>query len=71
MLSFRREKYVEMGGPDGGNGGDGGSVWLEADPQKTTLRDVAYRPHFKGEEGSSGGTSLKTGATGEDLIVRI
>jgi GTPase len=71
MLSFRREKYVEMGGPDGGSGGDGGSVWLEADPQKATLHDVAYRPHFKAESGSSGGTSHKTGATGEDLVIRL
>jgi GTP-binding protein len=70
-MSFRREKYVEMGGPDGGNGGHGGSVWVEADHHKATLHDVAYRPHFKAEPGGNGGTSNKTGASGEDLVIHL
>jgi GTPase len=69
--SFRREKYVEKGGPDGGSGGHGGSVWLEADPHKTTLYDLVYKPKFCAENGSPGGSSNKTGATGEDLLIRV
>jgi len=70
-LSFRREKYVEMGGPDGGNGGKGGDVWVVADPQKTTLYDFTYRPVFKGESGVHGRGKKQTGACGEDLMVNV
>ncbi|HRY28416.1 MAG TPA: GTPase ObgE [Elusimicrobiota bacterium] len=70
-LSFRREKYVEMGGPDGGNGGRGGDVWLEVDPHKTTLADFAYRPHFKAGSALSGHSANKTGRSGEDLVIRL
>lgn len=70
-LSFRREKYVEMGGPDGANGGRGGDVWFEADAHKTTLADFAYHPHFKGEAGSNGQSAKKTGRSGEDTLVRV
>ncbi len=70
-LSFRHEKYVEMGGPDGGNGGKGGDVWIVADPQKNTLYDFTYRPLFKAEEGTHGRGKNQTGAQGEDLIVGV
>ncbi len=70
-LSFRREKYVERGGPDGGNGGHGGSVWLEADPRKTTLYDLTYRPHFKAPAGGNGLGANKTGRSGEDLVIGL
>ncbi|MBL0059085.1 MAG: GTPase ObgE [Elusimicrobia bacterium] len=70
-LSFRREKYVEMGGPDGGSGGKGGDVWIEADPQKNTLYDFTYRPLFKSVPGENGRGQNQTGASGEDLIIRV
>jgi GTP-binding protein len=70
-LSFRREKYIEMGGPDGGSGGRGGSVWLEADPEKATLADFSYRPHFKGESGVHGKSADRTGRSGDDLVVKV
>jgi GTP-binding protein len=70
-LSFRREKYVEMGGPDGANGGRGGDVWLETDPHKTTLADFSYSPHYKGEPGGNGLSANKTGRSGEDAVVRV
>ncbi len=70
-LSFRREKYVEMGGPDGGNGGKGGDVWIVADPQKNTLYDFTYRPEFRAEPGVSGRGRDQTGAMGEDLLIGV
>jgi GTPase len=70
-LSFRREKYVEMGGPDGGNGGRGGSVWLEADPHMTTLVDLTHRPHHKAPAGMNGQGANKTGRSGEDVVIRV
>src|SRR5512147_1570771 len=70
-LSFRREKYVPRGGPDGGDGGAGGSVWLVVDPRRVTLQDFRYRRLFRGERGSHGLGSGKTGASGEDLLVPV
>ncbi|MBL8022972.1 MAG: GTPase ObgE [Elusimicrobia bacterium] len=70
-LSFRREKHVEMGGPDGGSGGKGGDVWVEADPQKNTLYDFTYRPLFKAELGVNGKGKRQTGACGEDMIIKV
>lgn len=70
-LSFRREKYVEMGGPDGGNGGKGGDVWIEADPQKNTLYDFTYRPEFRAAPGVNGRGRDQTGAQGEDLVIGV
>jgi GTP-binding protein len=69
-LSFRREKHVEMGGPDGGSGGKGGDVWVEADPQKNTLYDFTYRPLFKAERAKTAG-KRQTGACGEDLFIKV
>ena len=69
--SFRREKYIEFGGPDGGNGGNGGSVILESEGNLNTLIDFRYRQHFKAETGKSGSKKNKTGASGEDLILKV
>ncbi|HOW27825.1 MAG TPA: GTPase ObgE [Elusimicrobiota bacterium] len=70
-LSFRREKYVEKGGPDGGNGGRGGDVVLVTSTHLTTLYDLTYRPHFKAENGVNGQGANKTGRSGENLIIQI
>ena len=70
-LSFRREKYVERGGPDGGNGGDGGSVYLIADEALNTLVDFRYQPSYQAQNGQGGGSRNKTGAGGEDIYVKV
>ena len=70
-LSFRREKYVERGGPDGGNGGDGGNVFLVADEALNTLIDFRYQPAYQARNGQGGGSRNKTGARGEDLYVKV
>ena len=70
-LSFRREKYVERGGPDGGNGGDGGSAYLIADEALNTLIDFRYQPAYQARNGHGGGSRNKTGAGGEDIYVKV
>jgi len=70
-LSFRREKYVERGGPDGGDGGHGGSVYLVADPSLNTLADFRVARKFKAESGQGGSGRNKTGRSGTDLEVRV
>jgi GTP-binding protein len=70
-LSFRREKYVERGGPDGGTGGDGGSVYLIADEALNTLIDFRYQPAYQARNGHGGGSRNKTGAGGEDIYVKV
>jgi GTP-binding protein len=70
-LSFRREKYIERGGPDGGDGGDGGSVFLEADPALNTLVDFRFQPRYRAESGKSGQGRNCTGRGGEDLLVKV
>lgn len=70
-LSFRREKYVPLGGPDGGNGGNGGSVLLQADPHLVTLLDFHYRRNFTAENGNPGEQSRRTGRSGNDLVIRV
>ena len=70
-LSFRREKYVERGGPDGGDGGHGGSVFLMAEPSLNTLADFRVARKFKAETGQGGAGRNKTGRSGEDLDVKI
>jgi len=70
-ISFRREKYVPFGGPDGGNGGKGGDIYFEGDNHKTTLLDLSYRPKFKAADGNKGETSDKYGRFGEDLIIKV
>jgi len=70
-VSFRREKYVPYGGPDGGDGGHGGSVWLEADPALTTLLDYHYNRHYQAERGQHGKGANRHGAGGDDLTLRV
>ena len=69
--SFRREKYIEFGGPDGGDGGNGGSIILESERNLNTLIDFRYKQHFKAENGRPGSKKNKTGSSGKDLILKI
>ena len=68
---FRREKFVEYGGPDGGDGGNGGSIIVEADRNLNTLIDYRYAQHFRAEHGQAGSKRNKTGANGKDLILKV
>ena len=70
-LSFRREKYIERGGPDGGDGGDGGSVFLQADSALNTLVDFRFQPRYRAESGKPGQGRNCTGRGGEDLLVNV
>jgi GTP-binding protein len=70
-VAFRREKYVPRGGPSGGDGGNGGSVYLEANPNDNTLLRYRYNREFKAERGRHGEGSNCTGHSGEDLILRV
>ena len=70
-VSFRREKYIEYGGPNGGNGGRGGDVIFECVDTLNTLIDFRYRQHFKAESGKRGMGKDRTGAGGEDSIVKV
>ncbi len=70
-ISFRREKYVPLGGPDGGDGGRGGNVVLVADPNMTTLLDFTYQKKYIAERGGNGGGSKCYGKDGEDLIIKV
>ena len=69
--SFRHEKFIEMGGPDGGNGGRGGNVVFVADEGLKTLIDLRYQKKIKGEKGSNGSGANRTGASGEDTHVKV
>ncbi len=71
MVAFRREKYVPAGGPAGGNGGRGGSIYLEADENLQTLLDFQYARIFKAQNGQRGGPNNCTGASGDDLMIRV
>ena len=70
-ISFRREKYIPLGGPDGGDGGKGGNVILVVDPQMTTLLDFKYKKKFIGERGTNGSGSKCYGKDGEDLYIKV
>ena len=70
-MSFRREKFIENGGPNGGDGGDGGSVFMVADENLNTLVDYRYTRHFEAQRGENGGSTDCTGAKGEDLVLRV
>lgn len=71
LITFRREKYVPRGGPSGGDGGNGGSVLLRADPRLRTLLDFTYKSIYSAEHGESGGAKQMTGKRGTDLFVRV
>ena len=70
-VSFRREKYVEFGGPDGGDGGRGGHVWAECVDGLNTLIDYRYQQHFKGKTGTHGMGRNRNGAAGEDVVLKV
>jgi GTP-binding protein len=70
-VSFRREKFVPHGGPDGGDGGKGGHIYLKATSEKNTLLDFRYRKEFKSKRGSHGEGSNRTGKSGEDLTIAV
>jgi GTP-binding protein len=70
-VSFRREKYIEYGGPDGGNGGKGGDIVFEAVPGLNTLIDFRYAQHFKAPRGGHGMGRDRTGASAEDLVIKV
>ena len=69
--SFRREKFIEFGGPDGGDGGKGGSVILKAERNLNTLIDFRYQQHFKAERGGDGSGKNKTGRGGKTLVLKV
>lgn len=70
-VSFRREKYVAAGGPDGGDGGKGGSVYFEVDQDRNTLIDFRYQKKFKAENGKNGEGAHRFGKSGEDLVIKV
>jgi GTP-binding protein len=70
-VSFRREKYIEYGGPDGGNGGKGGDIIFEAVEGLNTLIDFRYAQHFKAPRGKGGAGKNRTGAGGDDLVIKV
>ena len=71
IVAWRREKYVPKGGPAGGDGGHGGSVYLEATPELSTLVEFRFRRSFSAESGNAGGTSKKSGRSGVDLTIAV
>ncbi|MFC7536758.1 GTPase ObgE [Sphingomonas sp. GCM10030256] len=70
-VSFRREKFIEYGGPDGGEGGKGGDIIFEAVPGLNTLIDFRYTQHFRAPRGKGGAGSNRTGAGGDDLVIKV
>lgn len=71
VVAFRREKYIEYGGPDGGNGGRGGHIIIKAIRDSNTLIDFRYQQHFRAQGGQNGAGRDRTGANGDDLVVRV
>jgi len=69
--SFRREKYIEFGGPDGGDGGNGGSIILKAERNLNTLIDYRYQQHHKAKRGDNGSGQNRTGKSGDNLILKV
>ena len=70
-VSFRREKYIPKGGPDGGNGGRGGNIIVQGDSNLHTLQDIRYSRIYTAKNGTPGLSSMKTGKDGEDIIIRV
>ncbi|GAN62613.1 GTPase ObgE [Acetobacter indonesiensis] len=71
VTAFRREKYIEFGGPDGGNGGRGGDIIFEAVPNLNTLIDFRYTQHFRARKGGNGAGSDRTGAAAQPVIIKV
>ena len=71
IVAFHREKYIDKGGPSGGNGGRGGNIIFSTNPNLHTLQDIRYRRLYKAENGNSGGANKRTGKSGEDLIIQV
>ncbi len=71
VTAFRREKFVPRGGPSGGDGGTGGSIWLESDEGYNTLLHLRFNPEHKGERGKHGEGSNKHGKDGEDIVIKV
>ncbi len=71
IVSFRRERYVPRGGPDGGDGGKGGSVWVEASTSVLVLDDLRRKKTYKAKNGTSGGTQKKHGKNGKDVVLKV
>src|SRR3990167_4769248 len=70
-VSFRREKFIPLGGPDGGDGGDGGSIWVEADENLNTLIDFRHQRQFRAQRGENGQGRQMFGKAGEDITIRV
>src|SRR6478735_6963708 len=70
-IGFRREKFIPLGGPDGGDGGDGGSVWLQADENLNTLVDFRHQRLFRAQRGENGMSREAYGKSGEDVTTRV
>ncbi|MSR12459.1 MAG: Obg family GTPase CgtA [Gammaproteobacteria bacterium] len=70
-LAFRREKYIERGGPNGGDGGNGGSVYMQADAALNTLADFRFQPRYRAQHGLKGQSNNCTGKGGDDLLVKV
>src|SRR3546814_6835718 len=70
-MGFRREKFIEYGGPDGGNGGKGGDVWVECVDGLNTLIDYRYQQHFRAERGGHGMGRQRSGAGASDVILKV
>ena len=70
-VSFRREKFIPLGGPDGGDGGDGGSIWVQADENLNTLIDFRHQRQFRAQRGENGMGRQMFGKAGEDVTIRV
>ncbi len=71
IVSFRRERYVPRGGPDGGDGGTGGSVWIQADTSVLVLDDLRRKNTYRAKDGTSGGNQKKHGKNGKDVLLKV
>ncbi|MFL2500524.1 MAG: GTPase ObgE [Candidatus Neomarinimicrobiota bacterium] len=71
IVAFHREKYIDKGGPSGGNGGRGGNIIFATNPNLHTLQDIRYRRLYKAQNGKSGGANKRTGKSGEDLVIQV
>src|ERR1700710_3080123 len=70
-VAFRREKFIEFGGPNGGDGGRGGDVWVEGVDGLNTLIDYRYQQHFKAQRGQHGMGQNRAGANGDDIVLKV